>query len=444
MRSLSLALLLAATVGAASASPPAAPAAGAPEGAKARPPAVVLDIDRDINAVTAEFLQRALRDAETSGAPVVVLRLNTPGGRLDATRDITKSILASRVPVVGWVTPSGAQAASAGFLVLMACDVAAMSPGTNTGAASVVGGQGEELPKTIGRKMTEDAAALLRSVAAPRGRPVETAVKAITDALSWSDAEALEKKLVEVSARDLPELLVQLDGRTVKRVGRPDELLRTAGLSFLEKRMTPLQRALGVVASPVLAGLLLMLGLVGLYAEMQSPGAIFPGVFGGICLLLGLYAMSVLPTNGAGIGLILLGLLFFFLEVKLASHGLFAIGGGLSMVLGAALLFHRDPLAPRGDLWFLVGGALAASAILAALSLAALRVQGLPARVGAESLVGLVVSARTAIHTEGKVFVDGALWNARSQVPVEAGAPVEIVSVDGLTLVVRPSERSPA
>ncbi len=408
------------------------------------PQVLVLDIDRDINAVTADFVRQVLRDGEGGGAPLVVIRLNTPGGRLDSTREITKAILASRAPVVGWVTPSGAQAASAGFLVLMACDVAAMSPGTNTGAASVVGGQGEELPKTLGKKMTEDASALLRSVVVPRGRPVDLAEKAITEALSFSDAEALEKKLTEISARDLPELLERLDGRTVRRVGRPDEVLKTKGLRWEEKKMTPLQGALGVIASPALAGLLLLLGLVGVYAELQSPGAVLPGVLGGICLLLGLFALSVLPTNGAGIGLMLLGLLFFFLEVKLAGHGLFAVGGGVSIVLGAALLFHHDPLAPRGDFWFVVGGAVAASAILALLSLAALRAQSLPARTGTESMAGLVGTAQTSVHLAGKVFADGALWDARSETPVEAGSPVEVVAVDGLTLVVKPRERSSA
>lgn len=404
--------------------------------------AFVADIDRDINAVTADYVRQFLKAAGAARAPVAILRISTPGGRLDATREITQAILGSRVPVVGWVTPAGAQAASAGFLVLMSCDVAAMSPGTNAGAAAVVGGQGEELPKTIGKKMTEDAAALLRSVVVPRGRPVELAVRAITEAQSFSDSEAIEKRLAEVSARDLTELLSRLDGRTVQRVGRPSEILRTGGLAVVERRMTPLQRMLGVVASPAVAALLMLLGIVGLYAELQSPGAVFPGVLGGICLLLGLFALSVLPTNGAGIGLMLLGLLFFFLEVKLASHGLFAVGGGVALVLGAALLFPRDSLAPRGDFWFVVGGAVAASGILAVLSLVALSAQRLPDRVGAGALIGLVVPARTDILASGSVFVDGALWNARSAVPVEAGSPVEIVDLDGLTLVVRPPERS--
>jgi membrane-bound serine protease (ClpP class) len=401
-------------------------------------PALLADIDRDINPVTADFVARVIREADVERAPLVIIRLNTPGGRLDSTREITQVILSSKVPVVGYVGPPGARAASAGFLILMACDVAVMAPGTNAGAASVVGGGGEELPKTISRKMTEDASALLRSLVLPRGRPQEAAVKTITEATSYSEREAEEKKLIEFVARDLPDLLAKLDGRTIKRVGQPDVVLKTAGIGIAEKRMTAMQRALGVIASPAVAGLLLLIGLVGLYVEMQSPGAVFPGIIGGISLLLALSALSVLPTSWAGIGLLLLGLLFFFLEVKLTGHGLFAIGGGVSMVLGAALLFPRNELAPRGDFWFVVGGAVTASAILAALSLKALSVQRLPNVTGEGALIGQVVAASTDIYESGKVFVDGAIWEARSAEPVARGETVIIVAVEGLRVVVKP------
>ena len=400
--------------------------------------AVVVDLDTDINPVTAEFVKRVVEEAVAGGAPVVVLRINTPGGRLDSTREITKTILASPVPVVGYVWPPGGQAASAGFFVLMACDVAAMAPGTNAGAASPVGGQGEDLPKTIGKKVSEDAAALLRSLTEPRGRPADLAAKTITEAVSFSETESRDRKLVEIVARDLPDLLAQLDGRTIRRVGRPDAVLKTSDLTWTVTVMKPLQRALAVIANPAVAGLLMLLGLVGLYAELQNPGAIFPGVLGGICLLLGLFALSVLPTNWVGIGLLLLGLLFFLLEVKLAGHGLFAVGGAVSMILGAVLLFYRTDFAPRGELWFLVAAAATTAAILAVLSYRAIAIQSLPDRTGDGVLVGLVVAARTAIAPTGKVFADGTYWDARSETPVAAGQSVEIVAVDGLTLVVRP------
>jgi membrane-bound serine protease (ClpP class) len=414
----------------------------APAASGAPSEAVVVDIDSDINPVTAEFVKRVVEEAVAGGAPVVVLRINTPGGRLDSTREITKAILASDVPVVGFVHPPGSQAASAGFIILMACDVAAMSPGTNTGAASPVGGGGEELPKTIGKKVSEDAAALVRSLVVPRGRPVDDAVKTITEALSYSETEAREKKLVEIVARDLPDLLKQLDGRVIKRVGKPDVTLKSAAFTTRLEEKTSLEKALAVVASPMVAGLLFLIGIVGLYSEFQNPGAILPGVLGSICLLLAFFAMSVLPTNWVGIGLILLGVLFFFLEVKLTTHGILAIAGGVSIILGAVLLFHRDEFAPRAELWFIVGGAAAATAILAALSIMALSVQRLPERTGSAVLVGLVAPVRVGAAGAAKVFADGALWEARSAVPLNDGQLVEITGVDGLTVLVKPSVRS--
>lgn len=403
---------------------------------------VVVDVDTDINPVTAEFVKRVVGEAAAEGAPAVVLRINTPGGRLDSTREITKAILSSEVPVVGFVHPPGSQAASAGFIILMACDVAAMAPGTNAGAASPVGGGGEELPKTIGKKVSEDAAALLRSLVVPRGRPVDDAVKTITDALSYSESEALEKKLVEIVARDVPDLLKQLDGRPIKRVGKPDATLKSAPFTSRTVSRTALEKALGVVASPMVAGLLFLIGVVGLYSEFQNPGAILPGVLGSICLLLAFFAMSVLPTNWVGIGLVLLGVLFFFLEVKFTTHGVLAIAGGVSIILGAVLLFHHDELAPKAELWFVVGGAVVATVILAGLSLMALSVQRLPDRTGSAVLVGLVAPVRVGAAGAPKVFVDGALWEARSAAPLTDGQLVEVTGVDGLAVLVKPTARS--
>lgn len=403
--------------------------------------AVVVDLDTDINPVTAEFVKRVIEEAGAAGAPAVVLRINTPGGRLDSTREITKTILASEVPVIGFVAPPGSQAASAGFIILMACDVAAMAPGTNTGAASPVGGGGEDLPKTIGKKVSEDAAALVRSLVVPRGRPVDDAVKTISESLSYSDSEAMEKKLVEIVAKDVSDLFAQLDGRPIRRVGKPDVTLESKAFTFRTERKTSLEKALGVIASPMVAGILFLIGVVGLYSEFQNPGAILPGVLGSICLLLAFFAMSVLPTNWVGIGLILLGVLFFFLEVKFTMHGILAIAGGISVILGAVLLFHRDELAPRAELWFIVGGAAVTTAILAALSFMALSVQRLPDRTGTAVLVGQLVPVRIGATGAPRVFVDGALWEARSATPLNDGQLVEITGVDGLAVLVRPSAR---
>ena len=409
--------------------------------ALAAAPVPVIDLNSEIHAVSAHFVSDAIREAGTSGAPLVILRIDTPGGRLDSTREITRAILASPVPVVGWVAPAGAQAASAGFLILMSCDVAAMAPGTNAGAASPVGGGGEDLPKTIAKKVGEDVSALLRSVTEPRGRPVDDAVKAVTEATSYSETEAEKRKLIEVIARDIPELLARLDGRTAKRVGRPDVVLKTAGLATEPRGMTRRERILGVIASPAIAGILFLVGLVGLYSELSHPGGILPGVLGAICLVLALFAMSVLPVNGAGVFLILLGGLFFFLEVKLAAHGVLALGGAAAIVLGGLLLFPDRAGAPRGELTTLIAGAVTTAAILAALSFRALAVKRLPDRTGAGVLVGQVVAARTTLAPMGKIFVDGALWEARSSAPVAAGENVEITGLDGLLVLVRPTPK---
>jgi membrane-bound serine protease (ClpP class) len=415
---------------AASAAPPSAPVP-------------VVDLDTDINAVSARFVAQAIKEAGEVRAPLVILRIDTPGGRLDSTRAITQAILGSPVPVAGWVAPPGSQAASAGFIVLMSCDVAAMAPGTNAGAASPVGGAGEDLPKTIAKKVGQDVSALLRSVTEPRGRPVDDAVKAVSDAASYSETEAEKRKLIEVIARDIPDLLARLDGRTAKRVGKPDVVLKTAGLKTELKEMTRREKFLGVLASPALAGLLFLIGLVGLYSELSHPGGILPGVLGGICLLLALFAMSVLPVNGAGVGLLVLGALFFFLEIKLASHGVLAVGGAVAIVLGALLLFPDRPGAPRGELATLVAGAVTTAVILALLSFRALAVKRLPDRTGAGVLVGQIVAARTALNPTGKIFVDGAIWEARSTAPVAEGENVEITGLDGLSVLVRPAPKGP-
>jgi membrane-bound serine protease (ClpP class) len=316
-----------------------------------------------------------------------------------------------------------------------------MAPGTNAGAASPVGGSGEDLPKTIAKKVGEDVSALLRSVTEPRGRPVDDAVKAVSDAASYSETEAEKRKLIEVIARDIPDLLARLDGRTAKRVGKPDVILKTAGLTTEIKEMTRREKFLGVLASPALAGLLFLVGLVGLYSELSHPGAILPGVLGAICLVLALFAMSVLPVSGAGMGLLVLGALFFFLEIKLAAHGVLAVGGAVAIVLGAILLFPDRPGAPRGELATLVAGAVTTATILALLSFRALAVKRLPDRTGAGVLVGQIVAARTALAPTGKIFVDGAIWEARSSAPVAAGENVEIMALDGLSILVRPAPK---
>src|SRR6266542_2048468 len=296
-------------------------AAGA-TGAARTPLVVAGRIDTPIHPAAANYLNKLVKGAEKDGAELVVLGLSTPGGLLTSTREMASAILLSKVPVVTFVSPSGASAASAGFFLLLAGDVAAMAPGTNSGAAHPVAGEGQELPKTLKEKAEQDARAFIRSLARQRGRNADKAESAVTSSTSFTETEAKEANLIEVVARDVPDLLNQLESR----------------------EMSGVEKVLGVVSHPNVAYILFLLGLVGLYFEMSSPGAVLPGVVGGIALLLALYAFSVLPVNFAGVALILFAVLLFIAEVKAASHGVLAAGGAIALLAGSLLLFSG-----RGD-----------------------------------------------------------------------------------------------
>src|SRR5689334_9703634 len=283
-------------------------------------------IDTPIHPAAANYLSGVLARAGKEGAALVVLTLSTPGGLLASTRDMSSAILLSRVPVATFVAPSGAQAASAGFFLLLSGDVAAMAPGTNTGAAHPVGGEGEDLPKKMNEKAEQDARAFVRTLAKQRGRNVEKAEAAVEKSLSYTETEAREGGLIEIVARDVPDLVNQLDGRKVSRVGGGQATLDLKGYRLESQPMGQLERVLGVVSHPNVAYVLFLVGLVGLYFELSTPGAVLPGVAGGIALLLALYAFSVLPVNLAGLALILFAILLFVAEIKVVSHGLLSVG----------------------------------------------------------------------------------------------------------------------
>jgi membrane-bound serine protease (ClpP class) len=309
-----------------------------------KPLVVVGRIDTPIHPAAASYLEKLIKGAERDGAALVVVSLSTPGGLLTSTRVMVSAILASKVPVVTYVSPSGASAASAGFFLLLAGDVAAMAPGTNTGAAHPVAGEGQELPKTLNEKAEQDARAFIRSLARQRGRNADKAESAVTSSSSFTETEAKEANLIEIVARDVPDLVGQLDGRKIRRVGEKEATLDLKGYRLEGREMTGLEKVLGVVSHPNVAYILFLLGLVGLYFEMSSPGAVLPGVVGGIALLLALYAFSVLPVNLAGLGLILFAILLFIAEIKAATHGVLAVGGAIALVAGSLLLFSG-----RGD-----------------------------------------------------------------------------------------------
>jgi membrane-bound serine protease (ClpP class) len=381
------------------------------------PSVVRIAVDSIIHPVSAEFVIESLAEADRRRADAFVMELATPGGLLTSTRDIFTAMLSAKTPVVVYVSPSGAQAASAGFFLLMAADVAAMAPGTNTGAAHPVGGSGEEIEGTMGDKVEEDAAATIRSLASRNGRNAELAEAAVLESKSFTADEALENDLIDLVVGDLPTLLREIDGLDVSQEGDEARILRTAGAEITSLEMSGFQRFLSAIAHPNIAYILMTLGGLGLYFELSNPGAVLPGVVGGICLILAFFALSVLPVNYAGIALIILAMIFFIAEVKVISYGLLTVAGVISLVIGSLMLFKSADPAIRVSLEVIISMEIA---------------------TGAEGLVNKHGVARTVIATEGKVFVHGEIWHAVSDEPIAAGSAVQIVAVDGLTLQVEP------
>ncbi len=401
---------------------------------------VLARVDSVIHPVSAEFIREAIAEAERSKAAAVIIELSTPGGSLSSTREITTAILGSRIPVVVWVGPDGAQCASAGFFVLMASDVAAMAPNSNTGAAHPVGGKGEDIEGTLGKKVEEDAAANIRALAARSGRNVDLAQEAVIKSRSYTAQEALQQKLVEVIVPSIPELLKAIDGRVIRR-GTATETLHTAGAAVHEIEMSRISRFLAVLATPDVAYILLTLGGLGLTFELMSPGAVLPGVVGGICIILAFFAINVLPVNTAGLALILLALLFFIAEIKVVSHGVLATGGIISLVIGSLMLFKTPDADLRVSLSVIISLTVFAACIVGLLLFLAIRAQRMPVSTGREGLLQELGIARTALAPRGKVLIHGEIWDAVADETVAAGETVEVVGVRNLTLAVRPHGR---
>jgi membrane-bound serine protease (ClpP class) len=405
---------------------------------------VVVAIRSPIHPVSAEILDGAVREAESRQAAALVVELDTPGGLVTSMREMVKTVLGSRVPVVVYVAPSGAQAASAGFFILMAADVAAMAPGTNAGAAAAVGPQGEDIVGTMGEKVEQDSRAQIRSLAKRHGRNLELAEAAVTEARAYDAEQALEEGLIDRVAPSLSRLLQEIDGHRVRGLGGEEVVLRTAGAVIERIEPTPFQRARGILAKPDIALLLLSLGSLGLMVELYNPGAIFPGVVGAICLILGFYALSVLPINAAGLALLGLALVFFVAEIKVTSYGLLTLAGVVCLVLGATMLIQDADPALRVSVEVIAAAAISAVAVVLFLMFQVLRAHRTRVRTGTEGMVTERGRAWTDLQPSGKVFVHGEIWDAVGESPVAKGEPVEVVAVEGLVLRVRPLAESGA
>ena len=402
----------------------------------------VAEVDALIQPVSAEFIAQVLDDADESGADLVVLILRTPGGLVDSTRDINTSIIESRTPVVVYVGPSGARAASAGFLITIAADVATMAPGTHIGAAHPVAGTGQPMDDTMAEKAASDVAAYARSLASRRGRNVTLAEKAVTESQSFTEEEALgaTPPLIDLVADDLEALLAALDGRTVTRWDGRTEVLRTAGARIERVEMNWRQRLLSAIAHPQVAVLLFSLGTLGLTIELWSPGAILPGVVGGLCLLLAFFAFQIIPISYVGLLLVLFGLALLALEMVTSSFGVLAAGGAVSMVLGLVMLI--DSSAPEWQLgWpFIIATMLALAAIVMFITRLGVRAQLQRPVTGVAGMLdesGDVLEA-IAPGTAGRVTTHGEIWSAIAHQPIPQGTRVRVVGIDGMVLTVLP------
>ena len=424
--------------------PALAALAAASQAPGAQPPrAVVAEYDGIIHPIAAEFLDEAIARADTTGAVVTVLVLRTPGGLLESTRTMVSRMIAARAPVVVYVGPSGARAASAGFILALAADVAVMAPGTHIGAAHPVAGGGGQMDETMSKKAAEDAAAYARTLAEARGRNVTLAAEAVTASRAFTDGEALAAKppLIDFIAADVADLLRQLDGRTITRFDGRTATLETTGIAIERTEMTRRQRFLSAIAHPQIAYLLLTLGMLGLTVELWNPGAILPGVAGGLCLLLAFFAFQVLPVDTIGLLLIAFGIGLIVLELFVSSFGVLGVGGAVSLLIGSVMLTNEVPGVPVG-LNVIVPVVIALAGIMLGLGRLALRAQRRRTVTGAEGLVGERGVALTEIGPglDGQVRVHGEIWRASGPAGLRSGDAVRVTAVAGLTLAVEPAD----
>jgi len=395
------------------------------------PTVVLLSVDGTVNPALADYIVKGIQQAEEKKAACVIIRMDTPGGVVTTTKTIIKAMVNAKVPVVVYVAPSGSSASSAGALITVAADLAAMAPGTNIGAAHPVAGGGQEIGGAMSEKIINDLTAYIRGIALRKGRNAQWIEQAIRESVSVTAKEALDIGVIEIIADSVPDLLDKLNGRKIDKEGR-SYTLSTRNVHI--ERIAPGLRfkILDVVANPNIAYLLMMVGGIGIMMELYNPGMIFPGVVGGICLLLSFFALQVLPVNYVGILLIILAVILFIAEIKVASYGLLSVGGIVSLTLGSVMLFESGEDAMRVSWSIIVPTVAAVSAFfIFALGLVVRAWMRKPL-TGTQGLVGEIGVTLTDIDQQGKVAIHGEYWNARSDVRIPKGSKVKVLSVDGL------------
>lgn len=397
-------------------------------------------VDAPIHPITAEYIVRTIERADREGASLVIMSLNTPGGLDSSMRQIIEKIVNARTPIAAYVAPSGARAASAGFFIGIACDIFAMAPGTNTGAAHPVGLSitGQAMDKTMEDKVTHDAASYIKTLAEKRGRNMGMAEDAVRKSLSYTEQEALKGGLIDIVARSDRDIIEAFDGKRLKRFNGEETTLSLKKEPVIPIPMSFRQQFLLTISNPNLAYILLMIGLLGLYFEFAHPGAILPGVLGGICLLLAVFSFQILPINYVGLMLILLAIVLFVLEVKVHSYGMLSLGGITAMVIGSVMLINSPIPELRPSLRVIIPMALGISMILIFLVYLVVRAHARRAFTGKEGMVGELGIAQTDLNPSGKVFVHGEIWEAEAAEPVARGEKVRVVAVlDTLKVRVR-------
>jgi membrane-bound serine protease (ClpP class) len=402
-------------------------------------PVFVAEVEGIINPATAKFIIESIDQAVKEGGQCLIIEMDTPGGLMDSMRNIVKKILTSPIPIIVYVGPSGARAASAGVFITMSANIAAMAPSTHIGAAHPVSlGEGKE-SKTMSEKIVNDTVSYIKTIAKNRGRNVEWAENAVRKSVSITEDEALKLNVIDLISPDLQDLLAKIDGRVVKFDG-VTRTLSTKGVQPRSIKMSWRYRLLDTISNPTIAYILLMLGIYGVFFELSNPGAILPGVVGGIFLILAFYALQMLPVNFAGLALILFAIILFIAEIKVVSHGLLAVGGVISLFLGSMMLFENPTEYMRVSLSVIIPAVLVSAGFFIFAVTKAIRARLTKPTTGMEGLIEEIGTASTPIAPEGKISIHGEFWNATSDQKIEAGEKVRVIGVMNLKLKVKKVE----
>ena len=412
---------------------------GIPGQTQDKAPIFTIEVDGIINPATAKFIIESIDQASQQGAQCLIIQLDTPGGLMESMRLIVKKILTSNIPIIVYVAPSGARAASAGVFITMAAHIAVMAPSTHIGAAHPVSlGEGKE-SKTMGEKIVNDTVSYIKTTAKVRGRNVDWAEKAVRKSVSITEEEAVKLNVVDFISPNLQDLLTKIDGKVVKFDGITRTLL-TKGVQPRSIQMSWRYRFLDIISNPSIAYILLMLGIYGVFFELSTPGAILPGVVGGIFLILAFYALQMLPISFAGLALILFAIILFIAEIKVVSHGLLAVGGVISLLLGSLMLIESPAEYMRISLTVIIPAVLVSAAFFIFAVTMAIRARLTKPTTGMEGLIGEIGTASTPIAPEGKVSIHGEFWDVISDQNIERGEKVQVVGVMNLKLKIKKIE----